>query len=901
MSISVDDLSKETSRMSSMISDHVEQLQDAAGRSVETITQSLIAVSDQKDMLEETSNILASKAIMMATAIVGSVTKLTDTADEIVSRAETTGEKLSEKTTLISESLNGLEDQIERIDSVSEMASHRLSEGIETAVSGSVQISDAIRRGVETLTRTSKDASQEATSLIEATISHIEQLKEIGRGNVHNVENMVGLLEKSRQQIEQASFSSQTHVEALTKAVENQSHKLGASATSLAEEVTNVTRALDEPLRLINIAIADADGRHEQIQKTLHNRISDLHGASDKATQSVEVIRQSLREQTNDISSLSGRVVAQSKTLNDELTINKSLLTDTIDSALNDMTRMMDGISEKSSVISATSTVVKSDVESVTQMLSTSMNRLEECTKLSSACLSDVKDDLNGFVYDFENHIDSAEKAIKTANNNLILSSETLLPLYDKVDSGSNKALSQLNDMKVNFENVTELSLSKINLTSLEFDKRLDQLQVGSKQASYILKETSEDLRQKIDAIEFAATSANDKMHKLNSSIDAQSSDMHILSDQAVLKVENIQKLINEQFRELSESVGQAVSQIEDAGLSFDKQSDKLSQQAVDITSQLLTAGNEAEVKAYELKKASIAVSETTKDAVSEISTQMSILQGNSDESLSNLRKTSDTLSIKSREVDTLMQSALSQAKSYADDMKQQIREVAEQSDQSSTHISQSMSSLLTTMDNVNNKTKSVVSYISEANQSLYDQSGRFVTAVSKSAQVAEHATDIFSTQANNLLKASHIALEKSEEIKKTELRVGRETFLSSARFVLESLHSLSIDFIRTIDGEVSDKDWKSYQKGDIALFTSMLVLRLNDMPADKIRTKYAEDTEFRTYVQKFMRQFEDVLEQTDSVDKGAILGTTFAASDVGKIYRFLGNVTGRNQNKKAA
>jgi hypothetical protein len=127
---------------------------------------------------------------------------------------------------------------------------------------------------------------------------------------------------------------------------------------------------------------------------------------------------------------------------------------------------------------------------------------------------------------------------------------------------------------------------------------------------------------------------------------------------------------------------------------------------------------------------------------------------------------------------------------------------------------------------------------------------------------------------------------------------VGRENFLSSARFVLESLHSLSIDFVRVIDGSIADKDWKTYQKGDVAIFTSKLAEKLNDIPADKIRHKYAEDSEFRNYVQKFMRHYEDVITQTDSVDRGAVLGTTFAASDVGKIYRFLCNVTGRNTIK---
>ena len=896
LSISTEELSKETGRMGAMIEDHVDQLQNTAGRSAETIMQSLISVSDQKDTLEETVGLLSSQATLMGAAINQSVSKLTQTAEGIVSRAEATGEKLSEKTSMISQSLDGLETQIDRIDSVSELASHRLSEGIETAVSGSEQVSDAIRRGVETLTRTSKDATTEATSLIEATISHIQQLKETGQGNVQSVETMVGLLEESRQQIERASISSQAHVESLTNAVEAQSDKLSMSAISLADEVKNVTRALEEPLRVVGIAIADADGRHVQIQETLERRVADLRDASDKATESVEVIRQSLREQTNDISSLSGRVSAQAKSLNTELTENKEQLTETIDTTLSDMNRLIDGITSKTDVIAQSSTDIKNNLSSVNGAIETSVSKLTDSSALSGELLSQSQNTFVSMINDFETRLEQSETAIENANDKLIITSEKIIPLYDRVEQGANKAVQSLNDVKDNYSEVSELTLSKIEMTGLEFDKKLNQLQMGSKDASDILKSTSEDLRQKLTDIEHAASSANDKMRSVSSSMDSQSSDIHILTDQAVLKIENVQKLMNEQFREMSESVGQAVSQIEDAGLTFDNRAEKISTQSIEILKRFASAGDEAQAKAYELKQASQNVSEVATDTVTKILSQMSILDDNSDNALSNLRKTSDTLSIKSREVDTMMKSVLSQAKSYADDMRDQVKAVAVQSDQSANAIGDSISTLLGSMDSVNNKTKTVVSYISETNQSLYDQSGRFVTAVAKSAQAAEHATDMFSKQTDNLLKASRVAVEKSDEIQKTELRVGRETFMNSARFVLESLHSLSIDFVRMIDGKVDDKDWKSYQKGDLAVFTSKLVDRLGDMPADKVRAKYADDTEFRNYVQKFMRQFEDVLDQTDSVDRGAVLGTTFAASDVGKIYRYLTNVTGREK-----
>ena len=900
LQVSTEELSKETSRLGAMIEDQVDQLKDTAGQSVEMISQSLVEMSDQKSLLEESSNILTTQVSGVMSSMGATIDDLTQATETIIEKADDTELRLSDKSSKIAATLDGFTGQIDRIDELSDVASHRLNEGIEAAVNGASQVSEAVRRGVETLSRTSKDAIGEADSLIETTVSHVQQLKEVGQGNVSSVETMTALLEQSRLQIERSASSAQTHVEMLNKSVDSQGDKLEASALSLADQVKNVTHALEEPMRMVGIAIADADGRHVQIQETLERRVNDLREASTKASETVEGIRQSLREQTQDISSLSGRVLSQSKTLNQELAENKVQLGDTIDTTLIDMNRLIDGFKTTNTTIHNASSAMIHDVSNATEVLETSANRLQDTSSFTLQALSQSGDAFVTQSSIIDKTVENAGRLIDESTDKLVYASEKITPLYDRVESGSNKAYSALNEFKEAYEDVADTTMTKIDDASLQFDDRLLKLQSGSEEASTLLKNVSEVLHQRLDDIDMAATSSSEKMRTLSSSMEGQSSDIHILTDQVSLKIDTIQKLIGEQFRELSESVGQAVGQIEEAGDAFDTRSDKIAESAQLITDRFVTAGDEAAAKAYELKQASKNVAEISGQSVAQISAQMDVLEEKSDGSLSNLRKTSDTLSIKSREIDAMMQSVISQVKSYAVDMKEQVNGVAEQSDVSANRIGQSIEQLLGTMDNVNGKTKSVVSFINETNQSLYDQSGRFITAVSKSAQAVEHATELFSSQTDNMLKASRVAVDKTKELQDNELRVGRETFLSSARFVLESLHSLSIDFVRMIDGEIDEKEWKSYQKGDVAIFTSKMVERLDDMPADKIRDKYADDTEFRNYVQKFMRQFEDVLNQTNTVDHGAVLGTTFAASDVGKIYRYLCNVTGRNTKKVA-
>ncbi|MCM2344776.1 MAG: hypothetical protein NDJ24_09470, partial [Alphaproteobacteria bacterium] len=143
-------------------------------------------------------------------------------------------------------------------------------------------------------------------------------------------------------------------------------------------------------------------------------------------------------------------------------------------------------------------------------------------------------------------------------------------------------------------------------------------------------------------------------------------------------------------------------------------------------------------------------------------------------------------------------------------------------------------------------------------------------------------------------------------KIRKEEGRVQRDAFLSAAKFIIESMHSLSVDLTRLMDGEVPEKTWRAFQKGDVGAFTRRLAALGTELPMDRLRTKFADDTEFRTYVQRFLRQFEELFEQAVANDHGDLLGATFASSDIGTLYVTLCQAAGREpklsrEERKAA
>lgn len=904
---SSEDLSKETSRLEQMIEDQVEQLQDAAGRSVETITQSLIAVQDQKELLENTVLTLSSKANDIAAVIAGSVDRLDQSAETITVKADVIGDRISEKSKMIGDSLDNFDEQINRIDTLSDQASYKLSESIDMAVSGAAQISEAVRKGSENLIRTSNETVEHAAEAMAETSKEIDRLQQANQSNVGRIEHLSDMLEKMRRNIEQSGQIAKDHIAVLENNVAEQNAILENNTKTLAEQAKSVARALEEPVRMIGMVMADADGRHEQIQSTLERRVQDLKEASDKAVSSVDTIRQSLREQTLDITSLWGQMTSKAKALNEELSENKDILTSTVDYALKDITRILDQVTDADGTIKDTSSDIIDNLAKTNDMIAETVDQLRDTSDSSIAILTDNLRSVEKANDAMAARHEAVAKSSSKTTEQILYASERIMPVYEKIEQGAEKAVTDLKNIREGYEETTETALDKMQKVGIVFDERLIKLEKGASNASTLLKSSGDYLGDKLNDIEVAAKSADDKMRSIGSSMEAQSNDIHIMADQTVLKIENIQKLINEQFVELAQAVDEAVAQIDEAGDSFESQSNRISVSADDVLSRFVAAGDTAKAKADILVEAANDVAQSSIDTVATITTQMIALEKAGEGALSNLSKASDTLVIKSREIDANMRQVLDQSQSYAAQMRDQVLDMAGQSNDCADTISKNINTLKTCMDSVNSKTKDVVSLIHDSNKSLYEQSGRFVTAVTKSVEVAEQATDMFSKQSDNMLQAAQVAVKKADEIRAAEIMAQREVFMSSARFVLESLHSLSIDFVRTFDGSVSDKSWKQYQKGDVALFTSQLAANIESMPSDKIRHKFENDTEFRTYVQKYLRHFEDIIDHAGDFDRGSVLSTAFMASDVGKIYRFLCNIAGKDakmpqiDTKKAA
>jgi|GEM_PF-6990497 len=895
LSISTQELSKESDRIRVMIDDQVEGLKDATGQAVESITQSLLDVSDRREEFEKTSDGLMDKTNHLATVVNESLSQLNETTEGVVSRADVIGEKIVNRSNMITDVMSGFDDQIDRMDSTSKTVSHRLTESIETAYSSANEISDATRKASEMLLQTMTSVRGDADAMIDVIGDNVDKLEE-GRDQAKSLIDVTeAAFDKIHTSIDQSTTISQNHMKISQDTFEKQTVDMHKLSTQLCNQIRNVSTSIEEPMRQMSMIVSEADSRHAQIETTLSSRIDALKDASQKASDNVENIRMGLREQTQEISMLSGQLMQQSKVIHEEMSGQKQELAEVLDMSGLAITDYIVNLGETQEKITSVSDGVASVVNDMDESLSMSLKQMKDTSHEVTSVLRETSVFFEKKSSDYAKGLQSSQLALVDANDQLHKHCNAIEPLYLNMQEQAEKTTSIIAQYQSSFVDVSDIAQEKIATTVTKLDDHLVSLRQGTSETLSSINASSDILQSRVVDITSSLEGIQGRMDSVNASMEAKGEAIHIMTDKAILKIDAVQNTLQNQFQELSENVGLSVSQIEDAGNRFTARASVIAQEADNVVARIVTIGDEAHNKAYELKQASQNISDVTTQSVQHMVNEINAVTMRSDKALINLEKTADTLSIKSKEIDASAEAVLNQAKSYVIDVRDHIGKIAVQSEDTAVQIGHSVSSLVQTMDKVTDKTKLAVDYIKDTNQSLFVQSGQFIAAVTKSTDVVDGSTQSFIQQTENLLKASNLAGQRIEDIRKNELQAGQKAFLSSARFVLESLHSLSIDFVRMMDGQISDKDWKAYQDGDVTLFSMRLAQRLDALPSQKVSDKFAEDHEFRTYVQKFIHQFEDILNQTDDVDKGAILNATFGSSDIGKIYRYLCKVAGRD------
>ncbi|MGA8410777.1 MAG: hypothetical protein WB756_03380, partial [Xanthobacteraceae bacterium] len=101
-------------------------------------------------------------------------------------------------------------------------------------------------------------------------------------------------------------------------------------------------------------------------------------------------------------------------------------------------------------------------------------------------------------------------------------------------------------------------------------------------------------------------------------------------------------------------------------------------------------------------------------------------------------------------------------------------------------------------------------------------------------------------------------------------------------------------DIARMIDHDAAAELWERYNRGERNVFTRRLYTMQGQKAFDEIRRRYRADREFKQTVDRYIAEFERLLEEVSRDDRGQVVVRTYLTSETGKVYTMLAHAAGR-------
>ena len=96
------------------------------------------------------------------------------------------------------------------------------------------------------------------------------------------------------------------------------------------------------------------------------------------------------------------------------------------------------------------------------------------------------------------------------------------------------------------------------------------------------------------------------------------------------------------------------------------------------------------------------------------------------------------------------------------------------------------------------------------------------------------------------------------------------------------------------MDRNLATEMWDRYQRGESKAFTKRLYTPAGQKAFDEVARKYRADRGFKQTVDRYITEFERLLDEVSRDDRGQVVARTYLTSETGKVYTMLAHAAGR-------
>ena len=894
----INELAGKFTNTSDMFEGHAQKLQ--------TVSESVAAEANRLDgamqttlqhqkSFEEGAERIASIADKISTSVASGVERIGDTAEALFVRAETVEEKLAQRAESLEQSASRLQTTTASLEGIGDVAANKLSEALSMALSGADSITNSVRRAKEQLEKAAQDTATQAETLSTDTDDKVEALLQATTAKITKISEVLKEFDDRHIEIRDVLTTLDQRGDAVQTSMTSAIGKIESSIQQLHEGAALVESKAQAPLDKIEATIASLADHSADFEVKLGARITDLEGGTQKAKDTVDSIGVALKDHLQDLSLVSGQVSGQARAITDSIQAQKDSLSGLMAQTEEQIEALQTRLKRQEIDLGYALKAAEEQIETLGDKIfdrgELSFSKAQEIASGLRQLEEQIVEDLSRI----HERSQLTSEAMKTVAETVASSADATLPRYSEVLDRADQLEQRYSRLNNTFERTSDAVLGGMKQLSGQLEENLDQFDMTSREATQTLMTFVHDVGSSISDIRNVAEEAGDKIADAQNGIKGRTEDLQLMTDQVRIRIDALQRNLNDYTQEIGSMVGRATSQLQDATNLFAESSRTLDERTDIVSSKLQGASRQYLEEGHRLSMLSEQSVHKAARIVAAVQEESERLVDSAQAALQDLQKAGDSLGIRAREVDEYIKASVRNTQSYTNELKVQATVVADTTVESVDRIAGAIGSLTSQAEDAKLIGQKLSQHIEISRQKLADESDRLATVTHKAVQTAEVAASAFTRQSNTLFKAVQDVAIHAEKIRDSQWKTQREAFLSSSKFVIESLYSLSLDVSRHLESELDQRVLKAYQKGDVAAFTRHLVEIAPHIPAERAQRKFVDDSEFRNYVQRFIRQFEELLEQAQTNDYGDMLSAIFSTSDIGRLYKILCEIAGRN------
>lgn len=817
-----------------------------------------------------------------------SLNKVDGTAEHFFEKTNAIEQKLESRAEALKESADKLLDSTDDLQNIGDLATNKLSEALAMALSGAETITNAVRRSKEMMDKAVVEASAQIEQTSKVADEKLDALMAEAKANRDELTQIIAEIEAKQLQLSRTTEKMDATRMGLSDVVDR-------AALSLDSATNNMLAQSDKPLKRIQDSISQLEEHTQEMESRLAARTVEVQQETGKLKVLVSTIDDVVRSSVSQLESATDNIAEQSRHIHQSISGQR----DDLESLVHEMDTKTNHIT---SVLAERRDAIEAAILSTEEKISSlGISFFDKGDALIDK-VSSVSQQINGYEAILNDSISSVNQKYEEVAEKVTGQITYIHQLSETVSPEADRILSKVEMLHTRYDALKDQCITVSDAASECFfnignqlESRITSLGRETTETSNVFLTVSDDMTDTLLQIKHAAEEAQDKIEQIQSGMKGRVDDLHLISDRVQMKVETMQNNLGAYAKDLNDVLHLTMSDLEIATEKFGETTSLLDEKTNGVTGRIIDATRQYVEEGHRMALMGEQTVHKAARIVAVIQQESDKLVNTSKASLLELQKSGDTLSVRTKEIQEHLKASTQHTRTYNDALREQAALIAAHSCDIVDTISDATVKLTIKANEVRQVGQSIVGDIENAGIRLEEGTNVLGRVARITIESVDDAVTGFAEHGNILRNTVNGLTTQMQSVKDVQAKVERETFLSSAKFVIESLYSLAVDVSRHMEGDLDIRVLRTYQKGDVSAYVRHLVEIAPRMPVEKSQRKFIEDGEFRTYVLRFIRQYEELLEQAQANDYGDLLSSVFATSDIGKLYKILCEIAGRS------